>query len=75
MDACRVYWGSHACGKRRGHRLGHVCCCVCAPPGTRWLLHRLRGRRVGCVGRAPYYGRITAFYGEDASEVDTRVVA
>lgn len=54
---CRTYWGSHGCDLRRGHRGSHVCdCCECdshPDPDS------------GCVGRAPYYGDETRFYGED----------
>lgn len=58
-EFCRVYWGSHGCGLDRGHEGTCVCtCCVCEnhpDPDS------------GCVGRWPYYGADTRFYGEDAA--------
>ena len=53
---CRVYWGSHGCHLEREHDGDCECdCCDCDPhvAGT------------GCVGKAPYYGPDTRFYGED----------
>ncbi len=69
---CDVNWGSHGCGRKRGHAriLGHRCdpC-----EGHPWWLHALAywlghftGHWGGCVERWPYYGRKTRFYGEDA---------
>lgn len=59
---CAVFWGSHGCEKSRGHRWGHRCsCCHCG-----WF-HGLLHRHRGCVGRAPYYGPDTTFYGRDAA--------
>lgn len=56
---CRTYWGSHGCDRRRGHRGSHVCdCCDCED-------HDRDHEAEGCVGRAPYYGPDTSFYGED----------
>ena len=63
FEPCRVYWGSHGCDLERGHaeRDGtpHDCgCCECGnhpDPDS------------GCVGREPYYGAETNFYGEDAT--------
>lgn len=50
---CRVYWGSHACSRPRGHAGHHLC--ECAAEGE-----------PGNVGGPPYYGPDTHFYGEDA---------
>lgn len=53
---CRVYWGSHGCFKRRGHRGHCLCDCECKrhpDPGS------------FCVCAYPYYGPDTKFYGED----------
>lgn len=61
-EPCRVYWGSHGCDLERSHDGGHVCtCCQCPdhphhPEGDEWM----------CVGKAPYYGPHTSFYGEDS---------
>ena len=57
-QTCRVFWGTHGCRLERGHHGPHFCvCCKCVThPDT----------DTGCVGTAPYYGSITAFYGEDA---------
>lgn len=58
---CRVYWGSHGCEKRRGHRGHHECdCCEC-PNHARDHIDE------GCVATHPYYGSDTRFFGEDAS--------
>jgi hypothetical protein len=60
-EACRVYWGSHGCDLARGHEGPCDCgCCECEShpdPDS------------GCVGKFPYYGPDTNFYGED---VDAR---
>ena len=74
MNDCRVYWGTHGCDKRRGHRGSHYCHCCRLPllaHAAEYLLsftYRKGHRQLwsGCVGRWPYYGRITKFYGEDA---------
>jgi len=66
-DYCAVFWGSHGCGRRRGHR-GHHRCGPCRrhPWWAHAVLHWL-GHGNGCVERWPYYGRRrTVFYGEDA---------
>lgn len=55
--SCRVYWGSHGCERRRGHRGHHFCCCDC---------ERHPDLDSGCVGTYPFYGSDTSFYGEDA---------
>jgi hypothetical protein len=62
-NPCRVYWGSHGCDLERGHpggRDAHDCgCCECEnhpDPDS------------GCVGKFPYYGPDTNFYGEDAPQ-------
>lgn len=51
---CRVYWGSHGCCLPRGHDGPHLCDCADVPP------------ELGGVGKPPYYGPSTQFYGEDA---------
>jgi len=55
--SCRVYWGSHGCCLARGHDGQCECdCCDCVEhpdPDS------------GCVGKSPYYGPETNFYGED----------
>lgn len=65
---CRVYWGSHGCMHPRGHGadVPHECdCCTCGvhpDPGS------------GCVGRPPYYGEKTRYYGEDAEALGLPLV-
>lgn len=57
---CRVYWGSHGCSLVRGHPGHHDCgCCECDD-------HDKDHREEGCVGKYPYYGDDTNFFGEDA---------
>lgn len=57
---CRVYWGTHGCELQRGHEGQHDCgCCDCPD-------HDADHEDTGCVGKAPYYGPHTNFYGEDA---------
>lgn len=66
---CRVYWGSHGCDLERGHDGSHVCSCCDCPDGAHdgMTAPRLSDEiNVVCVGRAPYYGPETRFYGEDA---------
>ena len=58
---CRVYWGTHGCMLERGHEGDHLCRCSLDKRGR--LLPYMKG---GNVGRAPFYGRKTKFYGEDA---------
>ena len=53
-DRCRVYWGSHGCNLPRGHSGPHLCACADIPASK------------GGVGKPPYYGPETRFYGEDA---------
>ena len=57
--SCRVYWGSHGCELARGHEGDCDCgCCECGchpDPDS------------GCVGKAPFYGPGTRFYGEDVN--------
>lgn len=53
-QVCRVYWGSHGCGRPRGHQGPHLCL-ACWEPGE-----------CGWVGAPPYYGPDTRFYGEEA---------
>lgn len=60
-DRCRVYWGTHGCKLKRGHEGGHLCECTFDTLGR--LIPHGKG---GNVGRAPYYGPNTVFYGEDA---------
>lgn len=55
---CHVYWGTHGCGLPRGHIEPHFCCCEC---GDR---HPWVEPDVKCVGRFPYYGFKTKFYGQ-----------
>lgn len=59
---CAVYWGSHGCHLPYGHANNCECgCCECGdnhPHGDPDVL---------CVGRAPYYGPGTRFYGDDAA--------
>jgi hypothetical protein len=61
-NSCRVYWGSHGCDLERGHpggRKAHDCgCCDC---------EHHPDKDSGCVGRYPFYGWRTRFYGEDVS--------
>jgi hypothetical protein len=61
---CRVYWGTHGCQLPRGHDSAiepHVCsCCDCRPHTG-----EPDDENVICVGRPPYYGSETWFYGED----------
>ena len=54
MESCRVYWGTHGCDLERGHDGPHLCDCADIPPEE------------GGVGKPPYYGPDTKFYGEDA---------
>ena len=65
-NPCRVYWGSHGCDFERGHVGDCDCgCCECEDhpdPDS------------GCVGKAPYYGPDTRFYGEDAAARGLRLV-
>jgi hypothetical protein len=73
MEACRVYWGSHACYLPRGHDGPHLCTCahVDDDPSKPLLPHRDDvddddAPGAGNVGRPPYYGAHTSFRGEDA---------
>jgi hypothetical protein len=61
---CRVYWGSHGCMLDRGHEGEHLCDCTFDGEGG--LLPHMYDSDNGNVGRAPYYGHGTHFYGEDA---------
>lgn len=54
-ELCRVYWGTHGCALPRGHE--DDCLCVCADVPA----------EDGGVGKPPYYGLATRFYGEDAA--------
>ncbi len=56
--ACRVYWGSHGCVLPRGHEGDCECCCECDDQ---------HGTTLCCVGKSPYYGPDTRFYGEDVA--------
>ena len=58
-ESCRVFWGSHGCELERGHDGTHSCsCCNCENhPDI-----------PECVGKAPYYGDNTQFYGEDTGD-------
>jgi hypothetical protein len=55
---CDVYWGTHGCQLARGHK-GHCeCwCCDCE--------NHQPDNDDGCVGKYPYYGPNTRFYGND----------
>lgn len=65
---CRVYWGSHGCDKKRGHRGAHACgCCDCDN-------HKRDHEDNGCVAKPPYYGPGTRFYGEDAERLGLPLV-
>jgi hypothetical protein len=59
--SCRVYWGSHGCDLERGHK--DDCECGNHP-----------GSDPCCVGKAPYYGPQTRFYGEDVTARGLRAV-
>lgn len=66
---CRVYWGSHGCCLPRGHEGEHLCTCTFEgddPANGALLPHMDDDDTNGNVGRAPYYGPSTNFYGEDA---------
>lgn len=62
MKECRVYWGSHGCMLERGHDGPHVCDCAGDP--------EIQER----VGKPPYYGADTLFYGEDAEALGLPLV-
>lgn len=55
-EPCRVYWGTHGCNLPRGHEGPHICDCAYEP----------EEENVVNVGKPPYYGPETTFYGEDA---------
>lgn len=61
QGGCEVFWGSHGCGLDRDHEGPCECgCCHCEnhpDPDS------------GCVGRAPFYGPDTRFWGEDAQRM------
>lgn len=67
--ACRTYWGSHGCRLERGHDGEHLCDCTFNEDGS-LKPHMDSPEGIaddnGNVGRAPYYGPDTNFYGEDA---------
>lgn len=72
---CRVYWGSHGCDLERGHAGEHICGCSVEEgvDGGALLPHMDDADAAedsGNVGRAPYYGPDTNFYGEDAEDAD-----
>lgn len=61
---CRAYWGSHGCELERGHAGHHECdCCECADHAA----NALDKDAALCVGKFPYYGDDTNFYGQDAA--------
>lgn len=66
VNECRVYWGSHGCYRERGHEGEHRCSCAFDENGI-LLPHMDEDAEAGNVGRAPYYGPETNFYGEDAA--------
>jgi hypothetical protein len=70
---CRVYWGSHGCHLRRGHKGDHWCnCCECVshpdpdPDNP--------GNAPSCVAGPPYYGQKTRYYGDDAEALGLPMV-
>lgn len=65
LPHCRVYWGSHGCGLTRGHIGPHVCTGCAYDPDVDPTTRRYPDGTLN-VGRPPYYGRDTKFYGEDA---------
>lgn len=69
MDECRVYWGSHGCRRQRGHEGLHECdCCECEDHvGNAGVYADEDGDELLCVATWPYYGKDTAFYGEDVA--------
>lgn len=60
---CRTYWGTHGCELPRGHEGEHLCSCAFDDDGN--LLPHMDDADNGNVGRAPYYGPETNFFGED----------
>lgn len=74
---CDVCWGSHACDLERGHEGEHLCSCTFFENGE-LVPHmndcppELEDEWGGNVGRAPYYGSTTNFYGEDVTDEDWR---
>ena len=61
---CRVYWNTHGCQLERGHEGHHECdCCEC----ENHELNNVDEDGVVCVGKSPYYGDDTTFFGEDAA--------
>lgn len=73
--SCHICWGSHACCLERGHAGEHIC--DCSVEDGILLPHMDDSDSVpsaediemgydtsGNVGRAPYYGPNTNFYGE-----------
>jgi hypothetical protein len=64
-NKCRVYWGTHGCMLERGHSGDHLCSCSVDEDGS-LLPHMNEDPEGGNVGRAPYYGPDTKFYGEDS---------
>jgi hypothetical protein len=66
-EPCRVYWGSHGCYLPRDHEGPHLCICahVDDDPSKPLLPHMDDDPEGGNVGRPPYYGPKTRFYGED----------
>lgn len=57
MERCEVYWGSHGCMYGCDHDGPHECDCKDVTPED------------GGVGKPPYYGEITMFYGADAERL------
>lgn len=68
-EKCRVYWGSHGCCLPCGHEGPHLCTCTYedGDPSKPLLPHIDDDPEGGNVGRPPYYGPETNFYGEDAA--------
>jgi hypothetical protein len=72
---CRVYWGSHGCRFERGHDGQHECECARDEAGN--PVPRVQEDEDGeflNVGRAPYYGPDTRFYGEEAEALGLPLV-
>lgn len=67
-NTCRVFWGSHGCELERGHAGHHECDCCDCPNHEATQGHAVDedGDEFLCVGKHPYFGPSTRFFGEDA---------
>lgn len=63
---CRVYWNTHGCCLERGHDGPHLCDCTFDEHGE-LIPHIDEAPELGNVGRPPYYGPATKFFGEDTT--------